>query len=317
MTMKFLDFDKVRSLGITASEMYAWTEEVWKKQDAFIYPTKQHIWDGDSSRYIVMPAIYPEGDVAGVKFICRNVDDINGLPKRNSNIMLQRISQHGLLGVLDSTYLTNLRTGACAYYNATKFAKSNPESIAVYGLGLAARAFMFFWTALYPGKIRMKIMRYKDQADLFVEKYKGCEKIEFQICDTMEELFDSDIIVSCVSFARKEICPESVYRKGCTIVPVHTSGFQNCDLTFDKIAVDDIGHVEKYRYYEQFKSRMIRITEAANGKEPFREDDQQRIVIYNGGLAIFDLYFAMKTLEKAGDDCIDLPMSYPEDRFWM
>lgn len=315
--MKFLDFEKIKSLGISAQEMYSWTEEVWKKQDKFLYTTKQHIWDGDSSRYIAMPAVYPEGNVAGVKFICRNVDDIEGLPKRNSNIMVQRLSEHGLLGVLDSTYLTNMRTGACAYYNATKFAKSNPESLSIYGLGLAARAFMFFWTSLYNRPIRVKILRYKNQAEEFIEKYKDNSLLIFEICNTVEDLFDTDIIVSCVSFARKEICADSVYKEGCTVVPVHTSGFQNCDLFFDRVVIDDVGHVEDYRYFEQFKSRMIKISDAANGRTPFREHDNQRIVIYNGGLAIFDLYFAMKALEKAGDNCIDLPMSYPSERFWM
>lgn len=315
--MKFLDFEKIKSLEITAEEMYQWTEFVWKNQNKFIYPPKQHIWDGESSRYIVMPAVYPEGDVAGVKLICRNVDDINGLPKRNSNIMVQRISEHGLWGVLDSTWLTNMRTGACAYFNATRFCKSNPETIALYGLGLAARAFMFFWTSLYKKPIVMKLMRYKTQAEEFIEKYQDCDNIRFEICDSIEELFDSDIIVSCVSFARKEICQDSVYRKGCTIIPVHTSGFQNCDLFFDKVAIDDIGHVEGYRYYEQFKPRMIRITDAAIGRIPFRDDDDQRIVVYNGGLAIFDLYYAVMTLKKAGNNCIDLPMSYPTERFWL
>ena len=231
--------------------------------------------------------------------------------------MLQHISEHGLWGVLDSTYLTNMRTGACAYYNATRFAKSNPETLAVYGLGLAARAFMFFWTALYNKPITLKILKYKTQAEDFIEKYKHFENIKFEICDTVEDLFDSDIIVSCVSFARNEICPDSVYKEGCTVVPVHTGGCQNCDLFFDKVAVDDIGHVEEYRYFDQFKSKMIRITDAANGRVTFRDNDSQRIVIYNGGLAIFDLYFAMKTLEKVGDEVSDLPMSYPTKRFWL
>lgn len=315
--MKFLDFDKIKSLDLSAEEMFSWTEDVWKKQDKFVYATKQHIWDGDSSRYIIMPAIYPEGDVAGVKFICRNVDDFEGLPKRNSNIMIQRISEHGLYGVLDSTYLTNMRTGACAYYNAIKFARRDPQSLAIYGLGLAARAFMFFWSSLYKSPIRVKVLRYKDQAEAFIDKYKDNPLLHFEKCNTIEELFNSDIIVSCVSFARKEICPDYIYKEGCTVVPVHTSGFQNCDLFFDKVAIDDVGHVQGYRYFEQFKSKMIKITDAANCRIPFRENENQRIVIYNGGLAIFDLYFAMKTLEKAGDNCIDLPMNYPSERFWM
>lgn len=160
-------------------------------------------------------------------------------------------------------------------------------------------------------------MRYKNQAELFIDKFKSNPNLKFQICDNLEELFHSDIIVSCVSFARKELCDILVYPKGCTVVPVHTSGFQNCDLAFDKVVVDDIGHVKGYRYFNEFQERMIRITDVANQRVTGRENDEQQIVVYDGGVAIHDLYYAMKILEKAGDDCIQMPMSYPEERFWI
>ena len=185
------------------------------------------------------------------------------------------------------------------------------------GLGLTARAFMFFFTAISKHPITIKLMRYKNQAELFIDKFKSNPNLKFQICDNLEELFHSDIIVSCVSFARKELCDISVYPKGCTVVPVHTSGFQNCDLAFDKVVVDDIGHVKGYRYFNEFQDRMIRITDVANQRVAGRENDEQQIVVYDGGVAIHDLYYAMKILEKTGDDCIQIPMSYPEERFWI
>lgn len=160
-------------------------------------------------------------------------------------------------------------------------------------------------------------MRYKNQAELFIDEFKANPQLNFQISETLEELFNSDIIISCVSFARKELCDISVYPKGCTIVPVHTSGFQNCDLVFDKVAIDDIDHVKDYRYFNEFHDKMIRITDVANQRVVGRENDEQQIVIYDGGIAIHDLYFAIKILEKIGDDCVQIPMSYPEKRFWI
>lgn len=315
--MKFLDYEKIRSMNLSAEEMYHWTEDVWLQQDSFVLPAKTKMWQGESGRYITMPCILPQYDIAGVKFICRNIDDVDSIPARNSNIMLQNCSKHGLLAVMDGTYITNMRTGANAAYNAITFSKSNPKSLAIYGLGLAARAFMLFYSAKCQRPIIVKLLRYKNQADLFIEKYKDNEFISFVVCDTIEELFNSDIIVSCVSFAKRELCDTSVYPSGCTIVPVHTSGFQNCDLTFDKVVIDDVEHVKGYRYFNEFKDKMIRITDVANGKVQGRENDEQRIVVYDGGIAIHDVYFAMKILEKAGDNCINLPMSYPKERFWL
>lgn len=107
------------------------------------------------------------------------------------------------------------------------------------------------------------------------------------------------------------------YPTGCTIIPVHTAGFQNCDLEFEKVIVDDIDHVKKYRYYDQFKGRMARITDFANNRAKGRENDFERILVYNGGIAITDIYWAMKIVEKIGDNCPQIPMSYPQKRFWV
>ena len=316
--MKFIDFNQIKGLGLTAEELFQWTCEVWEKQDTFILPPKVHTWLGESGRFMTMPCIMPNEDMAGVKFISRNVDTVEEPPMRNSNIMLQRISRHGLYAVVDGTWITTMRTGACAYYHASRFSKSTPETLAVYGLGVAARAFMFFWHNLYKKPIIVKLLPYKDQHLKFMETYPENEYVKYQLVDSLEELLRSDIIVSCVSFAHSVLCEDTgIYPAGCTIVPVHTAGFQNCDLAFEKVYVDDIGHVEKYRYYEEFKARMTRITEVAKGEKPGRENDTERILVYNGGLAIFDLYWAMKIIEKAGDRALVIPMGYPQERFWI
>lgn len=315
--MKILDFNTIKNLNLSYEEMYAWTEEVWRRQDEFTLVPKMRMWQGDSGRYMIMPCILEPYDIAGVKFICRNIDDANGLPARNSNIMLQQISKHGLLAVLDGTYITTMRTGACAAFNAETFSKENPKTLALYGLGLAARAFMLFYATIHKQPIEVKVIRYKTQAEDFISEFKHYPHLHFTICDTLPQLFDSDIIVSCVSFAHQELCNEEHYPSGCTIIPVHTSGFQNCDLTFDKVVIDDESHVMKYRYFEQFKNRMVRITDVVNGREKGRENDNQRLIIYNGGIALHDMFWAMKIVEKVGDNCPSIPMAYPKERFWL
>ena len=315
--VKIIDFSSIKNLNLPLEEMYRWTEEVWEQQDDFILVPKLRMWQGKSGRYMTMPCILPPYDIAGVKFICRNVDDANGIPAKNSNILLQRCSRHGLVAVMDGTYITTMRTGACAAFNAIRFSKQNPQSIAVYGLGVAARAFMMFYTAIYRHPITVKILKYKDQAERFIDRFGDNPLLHFEVCTSLEELFQSDIIVSCVSYAHNELCPADIYPKGCTIVPVHTAGFQNCDLVFDRIIVDDVNHVMKYRYYEQFKDRMVRITDVVNKRGAGRSSDKERILVYNGGIALHDMYWAMKIEQKIGDDCPKIPMSYPIDRFWL
>ena len=315
--MKIIDFNTIRDLNIPLSDMYNWTETVWKEQDSFLLAAKVSIWQGDSGRFMTMPCVLPKYNVAGVKFISRNIENSNGIPARNSNIMLQSLTEHGLIAVLDGTYITTMRTGACAAYNVNKFSKENAATLAIYGLGLTARAFLLFYANQLNRPITIKVMKYKDQAEKFIEEFKDNKFLNFKICTSLEEMFNSDIIVSCVSFAHTELAPTDVYPNGCTIIPVHTSGFQNCDLVFDKVFVDDIEHVKKYRYYEQFKYRMSRITDVANNIVPGRENDQERILVYNGGIALTDIFWAIKIVELIGENCPQIPMSYPNERFWI
>ncbi len=315
--MKIIDFKTIQELHIPVEEMYEWTSTIWKEQDDHLLAAKISIWQGESGRFMTMPAVLPKYDIAGVKFISRNVDDSEGLPKRNSNIMLQRLSTHGLYAVMDGTFITTMRTGACAAYNAFNFSRKNAESLALYGLGLTARAFMRFYAPLLNHPMTIKVMKYKNQAELFIEEFSSFPNLKFEVCDSLETLFDADIIVSCVSFAHSELAPVSQYRRGCTIIPIHTSGFQNCDLEFEKVFVDDVDHVKKYRYFEQFRHKMARITDVANGRAEGRTNDEERILVYNGGIALTDMYWAMKIAEKIGNDCPTIPMSYPKERFWV
>lgn len=315
--MKIIDFKAIKELNIPLAEMYDWTAKVWEEQDEFLLAAKISIWQGESGRFMTMPCVLPKYNIAGVKFISRNVDDVNGLPVRNSNIMLQSLSEHGLIAVLDGTYITTMRTGACAAYNAINFARKDSKTLALYGLGLTARSFMLFYGDRISHPITIKIIKYKDQAEKFIEEFADNKLLKFEICYTLEELFKADIIVSCVSFAHKELAPVELYPSGCTIIPVHTSGFQNCDLVFEKIFVDDIDHVKKYRYYDQFKDRMERITDYANQRVPGRETEEERILVYNGGIALTDMFWAMKIVEKIGENCPQIPMSYPKERFWV
>ena len=315
--MKIIDFNTIKNLNIPLSEMYDWTAKVWEEQDEFLLAAKISIWQGESGRFMTMPCVLPKYNIAGVKFISRNVDDADGIPARNSNIMLQSLTEHGLLAVLDGTYITTMRTGACAAYNAINFSRKDAKTLALYGLGLTARTFMLFYADQLDHDMTIRVMRYKDQAELFIDEFKHNKYLHFEIYDSLEEMFNSDIIVSCVSFAHKELAPVDVYPAGCTIVPVHTAGFQNCDLVFEKVFVDDIDHVKKYRYYEHFKDKMARITEVANKKKPGRENEEERILVYNGGIALTDMYWAMKIAEIVGDHCPQIPMSYPTERFWV
>lgn len=318
--MKILDFDYIKSLNIPGEELYNWCNEVWQIKEKCILPAKVKMWQGKSGRYITMPCVIPDLDIAGVKFIARNVDDINGIPARNSHILLQPCSRMGLLAIVDGMWITNMRTGAIAAHSVVEYCKSTTETLGLMGLGLVARAFMVFLGLKYKKPLRIKLLRHKDQAESFIERFQAdYPQFSFEIVDSYDEICSSDVVVSAVGYARNEFAEDSVFKPGCLVVPIQTSGFQNCDLFFDKVIIDDDEHVKSYKYYEQFKERTVEVSKIEQGIASGRENDLQRIVAYCGGIALHDLYLANKIYEIActRNDAPEFEMKYPEERLWI
>ncbi len=76
-------------------------------------------------------------------------------------------------------------------------------------------------------------------------------------------------------------------------MPIHTRGFTNCDLVFDKVYADDTAHVHGFKNFGKFRF-FAEVADVVNGKAPGRESETERILAYNIGLSIHDIYLAEK-----------------------
>lgn len=318
--MKILDFETIRGMKISEQTVYDWCNDVWLLKDGCVLPAKTKMWEGKSGRYITMPCVIPQFDIAGVKFISRNVDDANGIPARNSHIYIQKRSELGLLAVEDGMWITNMRTAAIAAHSVIEYSKSNAETLGLMGLGLVAWTFMKFLGNICPQNYTIKLLRYKDQAERFIDRFKDeFPRFKYEIVDTYDDICACDVVVSAVGYARSEFAEDDVFKPGCLVVPVQTSGFQNCDLCFDKVIVDDIEHVKSYKYYEDFKSKIAEVSCIEKHELPGRDDDRQRIVAYCGGIALHDLYCGYKVYQIATEKGygVDVEMRYPKEHLWI
>lgn len=162
----------------------------------------------------------------------------------------------------------------------------------------------------------IKLYRYKNQAEQFISRYNNYNNLRFSIEDNIEDIIsNSDIIISCVTYTEDNFASDEFYKEGCTVIPVHTRGFQNCDLFFDKVYGDDTGHVEGFRYFKQFK-QFAEVSDVLLGKKKGRENDSERILVYNIGLAMHDVYIANKYYLVA-TDAKDLDFTQPTKKMWL
>ena len=76
----------------------------------------------------------------------------------------------------------------------------------------------------------------------------------------------------------------------------------SCDLTFDRIAYDDEGHVSSFGYYPQFKHKLMEMSDVLLGNKPGCGSDDRRIIAYNIGIASRGMVFASKIYDMLADD---------------
>lgn len=281
----------IRRLGLTPSDFINGVKYCFMHKPEAQLPAKISVHPQGLDFFTSMPCLLPP-EIG--RFNVKVVSRIDGrVPSLRSDSMLFDSKTGELLAVIDTDFITTMRTGAVAALAIHTFRKSDAKTFAFLGLGNTARATMLCLSTILNGAdAEIKLLRYKNQAELFAERFKDLHNIKFTIVDNITDLFSgSDVIVSCVTEERGTFCPDTaIFKPGVLIVPVHTRGFQNCDTTFDKVFCDDVAHVSGFKYFSQFKS-LAEIGQVLRGEAAGRTTDDERIISYNIGLGLHDAYF--------------------------
>lgn len=321
--MRIISFDDVRSLNISPAECFKWVSNMIEHKDAAILPAKIHMNLPGNIFCNVMPSLVHDGDDiwGGAKLVTRYPERV---PALDSKLLLFDAATGEFLALADGNWITAMRTGAVAAHSVVTFAKQNFATIGFIGLGNTARATLIVLASVMPERrLEIKLLRYKDQAELFAERFSAFENLHFSIVDTVEETVKgSDVVVSCATYFENDICSDDCFDEGVLVVPVHTRGFTNCDLFFDKVFADDTGHVDHFRNFSKFRS-YAEVSDVVNGSAKGRENDSERILAYNIGVSMHDIYFAANIYKQFRADAErfaklpDAVMHDPEDKFWI
>lgn len=294
--MKVISFETIRKLNISPSECVKWVEDALKLKYTSQLPKKISLTlNNGSIFYNTMPCLIPEIQRFGIKEVTRYPDRN---PSISGDLLLYDLENGSLLSLMDADWITAMRTGAVAAHSINLLQKSNAVDYSFLGLGSTARATLLcLLGSNLKKKFNVKLLKYKDQAEKFINEFKEFENISFEIVGTHKQLIEkADVIISCVTVAENLIGDDSWFKKGVLVVPIHTRGFQNCDLFFDKVFADDEGHVKDFKYFERFKS-FEEVAKIVLKESKGRERDDERILVYNIGIALHDVYFASKIYE--------------------
>lgn len=321
--MKVISFEDIISLNISPVHCYQWVKEMIEhKQDTFL-PEKTHLNMPGGVFCNVMPCIIhnDESNMGGVKIVTRYPER---KPSLDSKIMLFNADSGDFLALMDGNWITAMRTGAVAAHSVINLAKKEYSIIGMIGLGNVARSSLLVLASMVPNKeLTIKLFRYKNQAELFVERFKKFTNMKFIIVDSLEECIkESDVIISCATYFENDIAKDEWFDEGVLVVPVHTRGFTNCDLFFDKVYADDTGHVNHFKNFKKFRY-YAEVSDVVNGKALGRENDTERILAYNIGISIHDINYAthIYNIFEKNADAFNLlenaNMKDPTEKFWI
>lgn len=313
--MKIIDFNAISQKNISPINFYNWVSDMIKNKNEAILPPKISLKPFDGVFCNVMPSIVDKS--VGIKVVTRYPERV---PALESFLSLLDLESGEVLALMDATWITAMRTGAVAAHAIIHLAKSNFSTIGMLGLGNTTRATMLVLAeVLKDKKLNIRLLKYKGQEIDFIERFKGYNNLSFEVVDTAEELVsNSDVIVSGVTYLPNDLCEDKYYQKGVLVVPIHTLGFTNCDLFFDKVFADDYGHVKHFKYFDKFK-KFAEMTDVVNGKVPGRESDDERILAYNIGISVHDVNFASHIYDMFLDDesLPEVNLNSPKQKFWV
>ena len=305
--IKIIQQEQITSLNISPAECVKWVEEGFRMKDQAQMPPKPSVHPQGEDFMTTMPCLLPE-QKEQKRFGIKVVNRIEGQnPALSSMIYLYDAKTGRLLAIMDGDWITAMRTGAVATLAARLFQKEGTNTYSMIGLGNIARATALCLIADNKNRnIKIRLMRYKDQAERFVDRFKDAGNVSFEIIDTKEEfLSEADVVISCVTVATDLLFPnEALFRKGITVIPVHVRGFQNCDLFFDKVFGDDTGQIRNWKYFSKFR-QYDELHHVLLGQNPGRENQDERILNYNYGLALHDIVYASRIYDMIGEKGCD------------
>lgn len=296
--MKIISRNDILALNIAPRQWVQWVTEAFALKNRCQLPAKISLHPHGTDFINTMPCLLPEEFHT---FGCKVVSRVEGAhPACQSQLMVVDTLSGAMTALINADEITAMRTGAVATLAIEALAVSTMRVLGFVGLGAMAHATLRCLADVLPAnrQFTIRLKRYKRQAEETAAMFAGVSNFHFEIVDTMEQLVDgADVVVSCITSASELLVPDaSLFKPGVLVVPVHTRGFQNCDTIFDRVIADDTDHVRGFRFFAEFRN-FAELADVLHSPVAGRQADSERILSYNIGLGLHDIYCGYKILQ--------------------
>ena len=307
----YLSKKDIENTHLTMAEIITVVEEAFieKGEDKVEMPPKPGIHPKTDAFIHAMPAFIPKMKAAGMKWVSGFPNNRkHNLPYIMGVLVLNDPETGAPLCIMDASWVTAKRTGAATAVAAKYLAREDSKVFGILGCGVEGRSNLEAVLTVFKG---LEEVRAYDVSEANLQRYVSemTEKHGLRIVPVdspRKAVEDCDIVVTAGPILKH---PKPVIEAGW----FGDGGFA-CPLDFDsywkpqamhsmhKFCADDVEqllHYQSVGYFQDIPNVYADLGELATGKKPGREEDSERTMSMNLGLAIEDMATAAKIYEKA------------------
>jgi ornithine cyclodeaminase/alanine dehydrogenase-like protein (mu-crystallin family) len=271
-------------------------------------PPKPGIHATPNSFIHAMPAYFRKLGIGGIKWVSGYPDNREiGLPQIIGVIILNDMKTGAPVCIMDGTWITAARTAAVSAVTAKYCARKDSKVLGIVGAGVQGRQNLIALKIVLPNLLKAKIF------DISLEAALKCRDeltaqvgIEISICESVEEVAKgSDVIVTATQRLAKPLIKEEWFGAGCLGMGLEASRAWHGDaiLNADKFVTDDWEQTKHFKSQGAFPDGLPKLYaelgKIVAGEKPGREEERERILAINIGLALSDIIVANQIYERA------------------
>lgn len=280
-------------------------------------PPKPGIHPRPDSFIHAMPAFIPSTGAAGVKWVSGFPENLGKNLPYISGLLILNDSETGIpAAVMDCTWITAKRTGAATAVAAKYLARPESSIAGIVACGVQGRSNLEALASVFSLDRVKAFDIVPEVASEFASEMSRTFGFEVETVETAQEAVEeSDLVVTSGPILQN---PSPVIEPG-WLKP----GAFACPLDFDsywkgsalaeveKLATDDVAQLGYYRsvgYFTETPEPYADLGQIVAGKKPGRENEDERTISVNLGLALEDMATARLIYREAVDRGIGIDL---------
>ena len=307
----YLSREDVEEAGLTMAEVIGIVEDAFREkgEGRVEVPPKLGIHPKPNSFIHVMPALIPKMNAAGMKWVSGFPENYrHNLPYIMGVIVLNDLETGVPICIMDATWVTAKRTGAATAVAAKYLARRDSKVFGILGCGVQGRANLEAIVTVFEGLEEVKAYDVnKDNLKRYVSEITEKYGLRVTPVESPRKAVDRcDIVVTAGPILKNPnpVIEASWFKDGGFACPLDFDSYWKPEAmhSMHKFCTDDLEQLVYYQsvgYFKKTPQVYADLGEIVTGRKAGRENNSERVMSMNLGLAIEDMSTAVKIYEKA------------------